>query len=63
MLSVGVAQIANSVDVAKNFEAISIHLQKFAKENVDLVLFPECSLSGFAATKRECTETVLTQSY
>jgi predicted amidohydrolase len=59
MLSVGIAQIPNSVDVAKNFEAINVHLQKFAKENVDLVLFPECSLSGFAATMRECTEAVL----
>jgi predicted amidohydrolase len=59
MLSVGIAQIPNSVDVSKNFEAIQIQLQKFEKQNVDLIVFPECSLSGFAATMRECTETVL----
>lgn len=59
MLSVGIAQIPNSVDVSKNFETIYGHLRQFEKENVDVVLFPECSLSGFSSTMREATESVL----
>lgn len=59
MLSVGIAQIPNSTDVAKNFAAIFDLLQKFESMKVDVILFPECSLSGFSAKMRECTETVL----
>lgn len=59
MLSVGIAQIPNSTDVSKNFEAIYELLQKFEKSRVDVVLFPEGSLSGFTSKMRECTEAVL----
>lgn len=59
MLSVGIAQIPNSTDVSKNFEAIYGLLQKFETTNVDVILFPECSLSGFTSKMKECTDAVL----
>lgn len=59
MLSVGIAQIPNSTDISKNFENIYDLLKQFEKAKVDVVLFPECSLSGFTSKMRECTVEVL----
>ena len=59
MITVGVAQIKNSIEVADNFTSIKKCLDFFADSNVDLVLFPECSLSGFSIKMEECTEDVL----
>lgn len=59
MISIGIAQIPNSTDVPKNFAAIQAQLAAFAKTQVDLILFPECGLSGFSAKMRECTTDVL----
>lgn len=59
MISVGIAQIANSTNLAQNFAAIQKHLDTFAQTEVSLILFPECSLSGFTAKMRECTRPVL----
>jgi predicted amidohydrolase len=58
-LNIGVAQITNSTDIEKNFNSISNFLSHFEKEEVDVVLFPECSLSGFSSKIKECTEEVL----
>lgn len=55
MLSIGVAQTRNSTDVHRNYESILGYLKKFENENVDLVLFPECSLSGCSAKMKTCT--------
>src|SRR5438309_3053810 len=59
MVKIGVAQIANSASVEKNFSTIERFLKHFQKENVDLVVFPECGLSGFTAKMKECTPEVL----
>lgn len=59
MISIGVAQIANSLEVEKNFESIMDFLERFKNEGVDLVVFPECGLSGFSARMKECTADVL----
>lgn len=55
MISIGVAQIANSLEVEKNFKYIMDFLERFNNEGVDLVVFPECGLSGFSAKMKECT--------
>lgn len=59
MISVGIAQIPNSTDLAQNYAAIKKHLDLFAKTEVSLILFPECSLSGFSSKMRECTRPAL----
>ena len=59
MLSVGISQIPNSADIAKNFENICALLEKFEKTDVDVILFPECSLSGFTSKMRECSKEIL----
>lgn len=60
MLLVGIAQIPNSDDISKNFENIYGLLEKFERTDVDVILFPECSLSGFTSKMRDCTEEILT---
>lgn len=59
VISIGVAQIANSLEVEKNFQSIRGFLNRFKSEQVDLVVFPECSLSGFSAKMKECTANTL----
>lgn len=59
MISVGVAQIANSLEIEKNFNSILDFLNRFKSEKVDLVVFPECGLSGFSAKMKECTSDLL----
>lgn len=54
-INVGIAQTPNSTDLAKNFKSIFSLLDKFKLAEVDVVLFPECSLSGFSAKMKECT--------
>lgn len=54
-INVGLAQTPNSLDLEKNFRSIKSLLHRFEQKNVDLILFPECSLSGFSAKMRECT--------
>ncbi len=58
MLSVGIAQIPNSTDISKNFENIYDLLKQFEKTKVDVVLFPECTLSGFTSKMREWSAVV-----
>lgn len=55
MISIGVAQIANSLEVDKNFQTIVGFLSRFKSEGVNLVVFPECGLSGFSAKMKDCT--------
>lgn len=59
MISIGIAQTPNTADVEKNFNSIMELLSRFKNANVDLVLFPECSLSGFTAKMRDCSRSVL----
>lgn len=59
MITIGIGQIANSTNVAENFESIKSLLSRFKDEDVNLVLFPECSLSGFTARMKECTRSAL----
>lgn len=58
-INIGVAQITNSTDIEKNFNSITNFLSCFEKEQVDVILFPECSLSGFSARMKQCTDEVL----
>ena len=41
-------QIKNSLNVEENFQTIKKALKIFASSDVDLILFPECGLSGFS---------------
>jgi len=59
VISIGVAQIANSLEVEKNFQSILAFLNRFKSERVDLDVFPECNLSGFSAKMKECTSDLL----
>ncbi|MBK7892365.1 MAG: carbon-nitrogen hydrolase family protein [Bdellovibrionales bacterium] len=58
-MKIGVGQIYNSTDVDRNFRQIIDLLFRFRTFGVDLVLFPECGLSGFTSKMRECTGAVL----
>jgi predicted amidohydrolase len=55
MLRVGAAQTRNSTDLEANYSSISSFLDRFERKKADLVLFPECSLSGFSAKISECS--------
>lgn len=55
MLKIGVAQINNSTELDRNFASIESFLNRFESEGVQIVLFPECALSGFSAKMRECS--------
>jgi predicted amidohydrolase len=52
-IKVGIAQTINSTKIEQNFKQIMIGLQSFQTTGVNLVLFPECSLSGFSAKMKE----------
>ena len=55
MIKIGVTQIKNSISVEDNFSSIMKALIYFQSTDTDLILFPECSLSGFSATIKDCT--------
>lgn len=59
MITVGIGQISNSTNIEENFKAICGLIERFESAGVDLVLFPECGLSGFTSKIRECTKSVL----
>lgn len=59
MINVGIAQISNTTSIEENFKSIKNLLNQFEKTDSDLVLFPECSLSGFTAKMKDCTLEVL----
>jgi predicted amidohydrolase len=46
-LKAGVAQIAICNNIALNLERISHYIELATKEGVDLLCFPECSLTGY----------------
>jgi predicted amidohydrolase len=60
---IGVAQIANSSEVNKNFEAIMSGLESFRASEAHIVLFPECALSGFTSKMKSCTELLLSSYF
>lgn len=59
MLKIGVSQIKNSTNFEENFSTIHRALGLFENSDVDLILFPECSLSGFSSKIQECTYQVI----
>ncbi|MFZ4712555.1 MAG: carbon-nitrogen hydrolase family protein [Bacteriovoracaceae bacterium] len=63
MLNIGVAQTKNTNDYQSNFIQIFDFLKRFEQTNVDLILFPECSLSGFTSKNKDCTLDLLEQYF
>lgn len=59
LINIGIAQTPNSLDLKKNFESITALLARFENSAADLVLFPECCLSGFSAKMKDCTAELL----
>lgn len=59
-IKVGIAQIQNSTDIEQNFSQIMSLLLSFENTGVSLILFPECSLSGFTTKMKECSKETLT---
>jgi predicted amidohydrolase len=55
IIHAGIAQIPNSSDLDRNFRTIFSMLERFEHTEVRLVVFPECSLSGFTAQMQTCT--------
>lgn len=51
--------MSNSTSIETNFNKVFTALEAFKKQEVDLVVFPECSLSGFSAQIRKCTDEFL----
>lgn len=60
MINVGLAQINNTTSFDTNMENIMKCLSVFSNTKADLVVFPECSLSGFSAKIAEATGKALT---
>lgn len=54
-MKVGIAQIKNTVSIDENIKNIEQALEVFRTSAVDLILFPECALSGFSAKMKDCT--------
>ena len=54
MIIIGIAQIKNSVEIEDNFTAVKKALSLFQETETDLILFPECSLSGFSSKMKNC---------
>lgn len=46
-MKVGVAQITLSNEIAANVEKITQFISRAARETIDLLCFPECSLTGY----------------
>lgn len=59
MLKIGVAQIRNRIDVKDNFLTILKCLKAFEFNKPDVILFPECALSGFSSKIKDSTLEVL----
>lgn len=55
MIKLGITQIKSSTDIDENMNSIMQALAHFESSDVDLVFFPECSLSGFSGKIKECT--------
>lgn len=61
MFSIAIAQTRNSINIRENFQSIANALKKIADKNINLILFPECALSGFSAKMKNCTEDFLSE--
>lgn len=59
MLTIATVQIKNSTNTQGNFATILNFLKLFETQEVDLILFPECALSGFSAAIKDCTAEAL----
>lgn len=46
-LEVAVVQLRSSTNLVENTERIATHIQKAAAKGADVVVFPECALSGY----------------
>jgi predicted amidohydrolase len=60
VIKVGIAQIKNSTDIESNYQTIMKCLTHFEEKEIDLILFPECSLSGFSSKIKDCTIDLIT---
>jgi|GEM_PF-1238597 len=52
-LKVGVAQIRNGMNLAENLDRVLSSAKSLAEAGVDIVLFPECALTGFSAAVKD----------
>lgn len=55
MINIAVSQIKNSIDIEENFKSIEHCLSLIKDTDTDLILFPECTLSGFSSRIKDCT--------
>jgi predicted amidohydrolase len=51
-LRVGISQIPNTTDIRSNLATILQCIRLHASNGTDIVVFPECSLTGFSAEVR-----------
>jgi predicted amidohydrolase len=54
-MKIASVQIPNSISIEDNFKNILRSLKDALEEGCELVLFPECSLSGFTSEMKKCT--------
>lgn len=59
MLKIGISQIRNCVDIEENFLSILKCLMAYEFNKPDIILFPECALSGFSSKIKDSTLDVL----
>jgi predicted amidohydrolase len=58
-INIGIAQIRNTASLEENHQTILKCLERFKEKRIDLVVFPECGLSGFTAKMQACTQDIL----
>jgi predicted amidohydrolase len=54
-MKIASVQIPNTSNVEINFQHILTNINKSIEQNCDLILFPECALSGFTAEMKKCS--------
>ncbi len=62
IIKIGISQLENSTDQTTNIKTIERHLNAYESHDVDVVVFPECALSGFSAKFERRTEQQLLSS-
>jgi len=56
MLKAGIVQIATYLDIKLNTDKIASYVESAAKERIDILCFPECSLTGYIRDFHQVTQ-------
>ena len=63
IMKIGIAQMALSADIEKNFKRIECFSAEAKRNNVEMVCFPECALTGYYNNLKQIDESQLKYFY